>query len=64
MVEDNNETITPLDNQIGSKVPLDILKVPSNAPLVGAIELGGVDTILANEALWMPSNDDEDGDVG
>jgi len=50
-----------LDNLIGVYVPLEITKVPRNMALVGAIEVTGIDAILALEELQRSSSDDEIG---
>ncbi len=50
-----------LDNLIGVDVPLEILEIPRNMALVGAIELTGTYAILADEKLQRSSGDDEVG---
>jgi len=50
-----------LDNLIGVYVPLEIPEVLRNMAFVGAIELTGVDAILALEELQRLSGDDEIG---
>jgi hypothetical protein len=65
VVVDNNEEIhIPVDNVIDTKAPLQIPKAPSDTTLVGAIELTGVDAIMAAEGLQRPSNDDEEEAMG
>ncbi len=47
IIAENNEEIgTPIDNVIGTKVPLIISEVLSNTTLVGAIELTGTEAIF------------------
>jgi hypothetical protein len=53
--------VTMLDNLIGVDVPLEILEIPRNMALVGAIELTGTYAILADEKLQRSSGDDEVG---
>jgi hypothetical protein len=60
VAENNEEISTPIDNVIGIEVPLIIPKVLSNIALVGAIELIGIEVILAVVGLQRPSDDDED----
>ncbi len=50
-----------LDNLIGIDVPLEILEVPRNMALAGAIELIRVDAILIIEELQRSYGDDEVG---
>jgi hypothetical protein len=57
----NNDEITMLDNLIGIDVPLEILEVPRNMALAGAIELIRVDAILIIEELQRSYGDDEVG---
>jgi hypothetical protein len=59
-VSDSDE-VTMLDNLIGVDVPLEFPEVPRNMALVGAIELTGVDAILAAEKLQRSFGDDEVG---
>jgi len=60
LVSDSDE-VTMLDNLIGIDVLLEFPEVPRNMALVGAIELTGVDAILASEELQRSSGDDEVG---
>ncbi len=60
LVSDSDE-VTMLDNLIGIDVLLEILEVPRNMALVGAIELIGANAILAVEELQTSSGDDEVG---
>jgi hypothetical protein len=47
ITENSEEISTPIDNVIGTKVPLIIPEVLSNIVLVNAIELIGTKAILA-----------------
>jgi hypothetical protein len=61
IVGKNSEEINiPIDNVIGTEVPLIILEVLSNSALVGAIELTRNEAILAVVGLQRPSDDEED----
>jgi hypothetical protein len=61
IVAENSEEInTPIDNVIGTKVPLIILEVLSNTTFVGAIELTRTKAILVIARLQRPFNDEED----
>ncbi len=60
VVENSEEIGTPIDNVIGTKVPLIIPKVLSNTTLVGAIELTGTEAILAAAGLQRPSENEDD----
>jgi hypothetical protein len=53
MAEDKKDILGPVDNVIGIDAPLEILEVPKNMTLVGAIELSGTNSILAIEKLQM-----------
>jgi hypothetical protein len=57
----NSDEVTMLDNLIGVDVPLEILEVPRNVALIGAIELIGADEILVVEELQRLSSVDEVG---
>jgi predicted nucleotidyltransferase len=57
----NSDEVTMLDNLIGIYVPLEILEVPRNVALIGAIELIGTDEILAVEKLQRLFSADEVG---
>jgi hypothetical protein len=58
LVSDSDD-VTMLDNLIGINVSLEILEVPRNMALVGAIELTEADAILNTKELQRSSNDDE-----
>jgi len=61
IVAENSEEIgTPIDNVIGTEVPLIIQEVLSNTTLVGAIELTRTKAILAATGLQRPSENEED----
>jgi hypothetical protein len=60
LVSDSDE-ITILDNLIGIDVPLEIPEVPRNMALISAIELIGIDEILATEELQRLSGAHEVG---
>jgi hypothetical protein len=61
IIAENSEEIgTPIDNVIGTKVPLIIPEVLSNTTLVGAIELIGTKVILVAAGLRKPFDDEED----
>ncbi len=65
MVVENNEEINILvDNVIDIEAPLQIPEAPSDTTLVAAIELTGVNAILAAEGLQRPFNDDEEEAMG
>jgi tagatose-1,6-bisphosphate aldolase non-catalytic subunit AgaZ/GatZ len=49
--KNNEEISTPIDNVIGTEVPLIIPEVLSNTSLVGAIELTRIEAILAAAGL-------------
>ncbi len=57
----DSDEVTMLDNLIRVDVPLEILKVPRNMALVGAIELTRANAILGAEELQRSSSDDEVG---
>jgi len=57
----DSDEVTMLDNLIRVDVPLEILKVPRNMALVGAIELTRANAILGAEKLQRSSSDDEVG---
>ncbi len=54
------EISTPIDNVIGTEVPLIIPEVLSNTTFVGAIELIGIEVILVAAGLQRPFDDEED----
>jgi len=61
IVDENSEEIgTPINNVIGTEVPLIIPEVLSNTTLVDAIELTGTEAILATAGLQRPSENEED----
>ncbi len=47
------------DNVIGVEVLLEIPDVPHNMAMVGAIELCGLEAIMASTELQMPGEDDD-----
>jgi hypothetical protein len=51
VVENSEEISTPIDNVIGTEVPLIILEVLSNTTLLGAIELIGTEAIMVATGL-------------
>jgi hypothetical protein len=61
MVEDIKDILGPLDNVIGIDAPLEILELPKNMTLVGAIELSGTNSIIVIEKLQMAYDDEDDG---
>jgi len=61
MAEDIKDILGPLDNVIGIDAPLEILEVPKNMTLVGAIELSGTNSIIVIEKLQMAYDDEDDG---
>jgi hypothetical protein len=60
VVENIEEISTPIDNVIGTEVPLIIPEVLSNTTFVGAIELTGIEVILVAAGLQRPFDDEED----
>lgn len=61
MAEDIKDILGPLDNVIGIDAPLEILELPKNMTLVGAIELSGTNSIIVIEKLQMAYDDEDDG---
>jgi hypothetical protein len=60
IAENNEEINTPIDNVIGTEMPLIIPKVLSNIAFIGAIELIRTKAILVVVGLQRPSDDEED----
>jgi hypothetical protein len=57
--EQGEEPTTILDNVIGQEAPLETPEVPWNMALVGAIELSGIEALMATEELQWLGDDDE-----
>ena len=59
VTEGREEQTVIQDNVIGVEVPLEILDVPHNMAMVGAIELCGTKAIMASIESQMPGEDDD-----
>jgi hypothetical protein len=59
VTEAGEEQTVIQDNVIGVEVPLEIPNVPHNMAMVGAIELCGIEAIMAYAKLQMPGEDDD-----
>ena len=59
VTEAGEEQLVIQDNVIGIEVPLEITDVLRNMEMVGAIELCGMEAIMASAELQMPGEDDD-----
>ncbi len=59
VTEAKEEQTVIRNNVIGIEVPLEILDVPHNMAMVGAIELCGIEVIMASAELQMSCEDDD-----
>ncbi len=59
VTEAGEEQTVIQDNVIGVEVPLEIPNVPHNMAMVGAIELCGIEAIMAYAKLQMLGEDDD-----
>jgi hypothetical protein len=59
VIEVREEQHVIQDNVIGIEVPLEILDMPCNMAVVGAIELCGTKAIMASAESQMPGEDDD-----